>query len=73
MKIQLCSNIKKISRFIKSLMILLFILTDYLICQDSTRVIPDGTQGETMKVGKADTALTIGNWYEFDGPGSSLS
>jgi phosphate-selective porin OprO/OprP len=53
-------------------MILLFILPEYLICQDTTRVIPDGTQGETMKVGKVDTALAIGNWYEFDGPGSSL-
>jgi phosphate-selective porin OprO/OprP len=40
--------------------------------QDSTRVIPDGTQGETMKVGKVDSVLTLGNWYEFDGPLSSL-
>jgi phosphate-selective porin OprO/OprP len=40
--------------------------------QDSTSVVPDGTQGETMKVGKIDTVLTLGNWYEFDGPLSTL-
>lgn len=53
-------------------MILLFMLPGYIICQDTTQVIPDGTQGETMKVGKVDSVLTVGNWYEFDGPGSSL-
>jgi phosphate-selective porin OprO/OprP len=44
----------------------------YLLCQDTTEVIPDGTQGETMEIPKVDTVLTLGNWYEFDGPLSTL-
>lgn len=54
------------------LMCLLMFAPNKLFCQDSTLVIPDGTQGETMKISKLDTVLTLGNWYEFDGPLSSL-
>ena len=54
------------------LMCLLMFAPNELFCQDSTLVIPDGTQGETMKISKLDTVLTLGNWYEFDGPLSSL-
>jgi phosphate-selective porin OprO/OprP len=54
------------------LICLLMIGPNELFCQDSTEVIPDGTQGETMKIGKVDTVLTLGNWYEFDGPLSTL-
>jgi len=53
-------------------MCLLMIAPNELFCQDSTEVIPDGTQGETMKISKVDTVLTLGNWYEFDGPLSTL-
>ena len=53
-------------------MCFLLIASNELFCQDSTLVIPDGTQGETMKIGKPDSVLTLGNWYEFDGPLSSL-
>ena len=53
-------------------MCLLMIAPSELFCQDSTEVIPDGTQGETMEIGKVDTVLTLGNWYEFDGPLSTL-
>ncbi|MFI5237096.1 MAG: OprO/OprP family phosphate-selective porin [Ignavibacteriales bacterium] len=54
------------------LVILLWIFPSQLIGQDTTKVIPDGTQGETMKVGRKDTVLTIGNWNEFDGPLTTL-
>ena len=54
------------------LMCLLLSAFNELFCQDSTLVIPDGTQGETMRIGKVDSVLTLGNWYEFDGPLSSL-
>lgn len=54
------------------LMCLLMIAPRELFCQDTTQVIPDGTQGETMKIGKVDTVLTLRNWYEFDGALSTL-
>lgn len=45
----------------------------YSRSQDSTEVVvPDGTQGETMTVGKSDSVLTSNNWYEFDSRHSSL-
>lgn len=50
----------------------LLIVKNELFCQDSTEVIPDGTQGETMKFSKPDTVLTLGNWYEFDGTLTTL-
>lgn len=41
--------------------------------QDSTEiVVPDGTQGETMTIGKNDSILTSTSWYEFDGQYSTL-
>jgi phosphate-selective porin OprO and OprP len=54
------------------LMVLLLIAPQPSRSQDSTTVIPDGTQGETMTIHKPDTVLTLGNWYEFDGPLSTL-
>ena len=50
----------------------LLILANLNFAQDTTEVVPNGTEGVTMEVGKLDSTLTIGNWYEFDGPGSSL-
>jgi phosphate-selective porin OprO/OprP len=53
-------------------LVLLVVALQLASGQDSTSVVPDGTQGETMKIGKVDTVLTLGNWYEFDGPLSTL-
>jgi len=54
------------------LVILLAMVPGHLLCQDSTEVIPDGTQGETITISKHDTVLTLGNWNEFDGTFSTL-
>ena len=54
------------------LVILLAMVPGHLLCQDSTEVIPDGTQGETITISKHDTVLTLGNWNEFDGTLSTL-
>lgn len=56
----------------KFLLSLLLIASNELFCQDSTEVIPDGTQGETITISKHDTLLTLGNWNEFDGTLSTL-
>lgn len=63
-----------INNYCKRFLLLCLLLTspNELFCQDSTEVIPDGTQGETMKISKPDTVLTLGNWYEFDGTLSTL-
>jgi phosphate-selective porin OprO and OprP len=57
---------------ISLLVLLLLIVPDKLLCQDSTETIPDGTEGLIMKVNKKDTALTRGKWNEFDGSISTL-
>ena len=53
-------------------MIFICSLSIYVYGQDTTEVVPDGTEGVTMEVGKLDSTVTLGNWNEFDGPGSSL-
>lgn len=40
--------------------------------QDSTEVVPDGTEGETMEVSKNEKVLVSNHWYEFDGKYSTL-
>lgn len=58
------------------LLFVFFLLTvDQVLSQISPGVIPDGTQGETMKINDADTIpqrLSFENWNQFDGPLSTL-
>jgi phosphate-selective porin OprO and OprP len=66
------SGVEKIF-FIFVLLVLEMLIAPYdLLCQDSTEVIPDGTQGETMKIHKLDSVVSLTNWYEFDGTFSTL-
>ena len=51
------------------LILLLLLLHEQSFCQISTGVIPDGTQGETMKIAEADTIVlpvTFENWNQFN-------
>jgi hypothetical protein len=53
----------------------LLIAPGQALCQDSILVVPDGTQGETFKINKADTIprpLTFENWNQFDGSLTTL-
>jgi phosphate-selective porin OprO and OprP len=54
------------------IVIFLLFASETLYCQDSTEVIPDGTEGLIMKVSKKDTVIKPGKWNEFDGPVSTL-
>lgn len=65
----------------KSFRLYAFFILLILICNEESfsqlkpGVIPDGTQGETMKITDADTVkkqTTLGNWNQFDGPASTL-
>jgi phosphate-selective porin OprO/OprP len=57
------------------LMILLLLTQEQSFSQIQSGVVPDGTQGETFKINKADTVaqpLTFDNWNQFNGPFSTL-
>lgn len=55
------------------LMLLLLISYEHSFCQESTRVIPDGTEGEVMVVNdSATTGAKLKNWNEFDGALTTL-
>jgi phosphate-selective porin OprO and OprP len=54
-----------------TLIVILLMVPGYLLCQDSTVVIPDGTEGELLPTGKADSVThrwTFEKWNEIDGP-----
>lgn len=55
------------------LMFLLLIPYEQSFCQEPSRIIPDGTQGEVFVVGdSAATGAKFKNWNEFDGPLTTL-
>ena len=57
------------------LIVILLLFHGQSFCQIEPGVIPDGTQGETMKIPESDTIpvpLSFENWYQFDGPASTL-
>lgn len=43
-----------------------------LLCSDSTKTVPGGTDGETMEVSKNDEVAASNHRYEFDGKVSTL-
>lgn len=56
---------------ISALLMLCIPLKSY--SQDSSEVVvPDGTQGEIMTIGRSDSVLTSERWYEFDSRYSTL-
>lgn len=62
-------------RLFSLLFLLILIYNNQSFSQLKPGVIPDGTQGETMKISEADTVteqVTLGNWNQFDGPSSTL-
>ena len=57
------------------LIVLLLLMHEQSFSQIQTGVVPDGTQGETFRINKADTIaqpLTFENWNQFNGPFSTL-
>lgn len=49
----------------------LIVLCHHAFCSDSTKVVPDGTEGETIEVGN-DEEVTTKHWNEFTGKVSTL-
>ncbi len=57
------------------LILILLLFHGQSFCQIKPGVIPDGTQGETMKIRETDTVpdrLSFENWNQFDGPLTTL-
>lgn len=67
--------ISRVSGLYGLLILILLFFHGQSFCQISPGVVPDGTQGETMKIRDADTVpdrLTLENWNQFHGPLTTL-